>query len=1260
MHYIRNIFLNFWVAIAYFLGGMVGNLLAIEPSNSSPVWPSSGLALAVLLIYGWRVLPGLFIGIFCTQLYVSFGFSVFEALENTFVITLVKAFASSAQAVIGMLLIQRFVGRHNALLDLSKILLFFFYGAIVSCVVAPTISLTSFYLQNIITANDFPLAWLIWWVGDVIGVLIFTPIVLAFLAKPESIWPSRRYTLAIPLIILFTAVIFMFYQTKQQEAERISLLFNHRVEQVQDALKDEIFEHRQIAENIRDFINANKKLSKDEFHLITRSSLKHHLDLVAIEWIPRAISQPGLAISTANKLILSIKYIEPLESNESVLGLDITQNEVALNTINKLIITGKSSLSTGLIHLHQDKDKEYSRVTSIIYAPLYKQNKSNNTAEARIKNLQGVVAVVFTLEDHKTVALNSLIENELQIEITSNNEVFYSNFVNKSVKPISFATLQTIKTFKAAGNNWQVRYRPSAQFLANQTTWYVWWALIGGLLITSFIGVGLLVFTGRAAYIAKQVALKTKDLSHINSVLNREVVLRQQLEAEQLSRNAILEALAKGEDFKIILKTIVQSAEKLNKGMICSILLLDEKGEYLNHGATASLPDFYNKAIEGIAIGIGVGSCGTAAFKAERVVVENIMQHPYWVDFKKLAKKANLHSCWAEPIISSKNKVLGTFAIYYKQTTQPSQEALDFMKRMADLTAITIERKQSEDELRIAATTFQSHDAVVITDTNSIILRINQAYTKISGYSADEVLGKNACILSSGLHDKVFFADIYQELAKTRQWEGEIWNRRKNGELFAERITITALIEGGEITHYVGIFSDISDKKAKEEEIKRLAFFDPLTSLANRRLLLEHLDQAIISAMRHHHCGAVIFMDLDYFKILNDTLGHQVGDELLIQVADRIKSVIRDEDTACRLGGDEFVILISGYDSSISEMVDQAAIVAEKIRKKINFPFDLSGSKQIFSTSLGVSVFPDKNLKPEQILEQADTAMYRSKQAGRNVVSFFSVQMQQEHNRKANLERMLQKALSQQQFVVYYQGQTNFRGELLSVEALLRWIHPEQGMVSPAEFIPIAEASHLIVDIGNWVLIEACQQIKLWQQAGLYIEHVAVNISPRQFRQGNFVEQIKNAVAIAGIEAKYLMLELTEGIVIDNISDTINKMLKIKEMGISISIDDFGTGYSSLAYLKQLPLTQLKIDQSFVRDINIDSSDEVVVETIIALAHKLGLDVIAEGVETAEQLQFLQDNGCEKYQGYYFCRPMPAVEIVQNYLDTGRADFGPL
>jgi len=1244
MPLIKLILINFWVAVAYCAGGAIGDLLALEPSNSSPVWPSSGIALAVVLIYGWRVIPGLFIGIFCTQIYLSFGFSIIEALQAAFALTLIKAFASTAQAILGVMLIQRFVGKQDTLLDLPKILQFFFYGAVVSCIVAPTICISVFYLQNIITANDYLFAWLTWWVGDVIGVLIFTPIILAFFAQPQTVWQPRRSSVAAPLLLLLLLLVFVFFYTKQQEAVRISTLFNHRVERVENVLQDEINAHKNIAENIRDVFNASEYVRADEFHLMTRSYLRQHPDIVAIEWIPRSIDNPELPLSSTNKEHFRIKYVEPYQGNEKALGYDITQNKIALKTLTQIINTGET-LSTGLIHLIQDSDKHY-RVTSIIYSPLYQKRLLDDVLEKNANNLLGVIAVIYSIEDEKTSALASLVDNQLQIEIKMNEEVFYSNFINGADKAISFVTIETSKTIEAAGNSWQVSFRPSEAFLSSQLSWHVWWTLLGGLLLTSFIGVGLLVLTGRTAHIAEQVELKTRDLSHINDKLNEEVILRHQLEAEQLSRNAILEALAKGEDFREILTDIVRGAEKQNPEMICSILLLDEKAEHLHHGAAISLPGFYTEAIDGVTIGEGVGSCGTAAFTAKQVIVEDIMTHPYWAPYKELAKSAGLYACWSEPILSSKNKVLGTFAIYYQEVKAPTKENLGFIKRMADLTAITIERKQTEDELRIAATTFQSHDAVVITDVNGIVLRINQAYTDITGYSAEEVLGENANILNSGFHEKVFFAAIYSDLEKKGRWEGEIWNRRKNGDIFAERMTITAIIDDSKVSRYVGIFSDISDKKASEEEIKQLAYYDPLTKLPNRRLLLERLEQAIISAKRHQHSGAVIFMDLDHFKSLNDTLGHQVGDELLIQVAERIKSVIREEDTACRLGGDEFVVLIAGYDSTVSEMIKQAAIVAEKIRDQINQPFDIAQRKQIFSISVGVSIYPDLVEEPEEILEQADTAMYRSKKLGRNTVSFFSAQMQEEHNRKSNLEQMLQSALSQQQFVMYYQGQTNAEGKMLSAEALLRWVHPEQGMVSPAEFIPIAENSHLIVDIGSWVLIEVCQQIKKWQQAGVYLEHVAINISPRQFRQEDFVEQIKAAVSRAGIEAKYLMIELTEGIVIDDIKDTIDKMLQIKAMGISISIDDFGTGYSSLAYLKQLPLSQLKIDQSFVRDINVDTSDEVIVETIIALALKLELEVIAEGVETIEQLQFLKEKGCEKYQGYYFCRPVSADDFV--------------
>jgi len=1241
---IKAFLINLFIAIAYLSGGVIGDLLAIEPSNSSPVWPSSGIALAVLLIYGWRILPGLVVGIFCTQIYVSFGGEISTAIETALGLLAIKAFASSAQAILGMLLIHHFVGRNDTLLDLSKILLFFFYGAIVSCVVAPTICIGVFYLQGILAADDCLFAWLTWWVGDVIGVLIFTPIILAFVAKPQSIWYPRRTTVAAPLGLLLLLLFTMFFYSKQQETKRIDTLFEHRVERVHNMLEAEIYAHKNIAENIRDFFNADEKVTKDEFYLLTRSSLRHHPDIIAIEWIPRIVGNPKSLLSTSNKVRYPIEYIEPYLINKKVVGYDVRENKKS--ELDEIANTGKVLL-TGQFHL--EYKAAHSQITSI-YVPLYKKNLPSSLSKGKSDYLLGFIAVIFVIEDEKTETLLALADNQLKIEIKNNSEVIYSNFADNTVKPITFNSLEARKILRVPESIWQITFRPSEEFLSSQTTWHVWWILLGGLVLTSFIGVGLLVITGRTAHIEQQVTFKTRDLNSINNKLNQQVLLRQKLEKEQISRNEILESLAKGEDFKVILSAIVKSAEKLNPEMICTILLLDEEGKHLIKGASVSLPDFYSDAIDGLKIGDGIGSCGTAAFTGKQVIVEDIMKHPYWEPFKELAQSAGVHACWSEPVISSKKKVLGTFGIYYKTPKAPSRKNLEFIKRMAGLTAITIERKQTEDELRIAATTFQSHDAVVITDINGTILRINQAYTDITGYSEQETLGKNANILNSGMHDQAFFRALYLELEDKGRWEGEIWNRRKNGNCFPERITITAVKQNLQVTNYVGIFSDISDKKANEQEINQLAFFDPLTKLANRRLFLERLDQAMITAKRHKYFGAVIYMDLDHFKSLNDTLGHRVGDQLLVLVAERIKSVIREEDTACRLGGDEFVVLIFGYDSSITEMIEQVAIVAEKIRDKINKPFELEHGKQVFSISVGVSVFPDNVDESVEILEQADTALYRSKQSGRNRVSFYNAQMQEEHNRKSSIERMLLTALSKKQFVMYYQGQTNAKGDLRSAEALLRWNHPEQNMVSPAEFIPIAENSHLIVEIGNWVLLEVCQQIKKWQQAGFYIEHIAVNISPRQFRQKDFIKQVQMAIDTAGIQAKYLMLELTEGIVIEDINDTINKMLQIQMMGIAISIDDFGTGYSSLAYLKQMPLSQLKIDQSFVRDINVDTSDEVIVESIIALAHKLGLEVIAEGVETIEQLQFLQDKGCNKYQGYYFCKPVPAEELIKNYI----------
>ena len=559
------------------------------------------------------------------------------------------------------------------------------------------------------------------------------------------------------------------------------------------------------------------------------------------------------------------------------------------------------------------------------------------------------------------------------------------------------------------------------------------------------------------------------------------------------------------------------------------------------------------------------------------------------------------------------------------------------------------ERKKTEIELRIAATAFESKEGLLITDANNIILRVNQAFTAISGYSAEEVIGKTPRVFGSGRHDANFYAAMWNSINSEGTWEGEIWNRRKNGEIFPERLAITAVKDQkGVVTNYVASLVDITVRKTAEEEIKHLALYDHLTDLPNRRLLLDRLRQALASSARSGREGALLFIDLDNFKSLNDTLGHDIGDILLQQVAQRIESCVREGDTVARLGGDEFVVMLEQLSNHRLEAAAQTELVCEKILDTLSKSYQLAGNEFRCTSSIGATLFIDPKQPIENLLKQADIAMYQSKKAGRNTVRFFDPQMQENINARSAMENELHKALEKHQIHLYYQIQVDSHLRPLGAEALIRWIHPERGLVSPAQFIPLAEETGLILPIGQWVLETACAQIKAWQQD----EHsralvLAVNVSAKQFRQADFVSQVRVALQQHAINPGLLKLELTESSLLDNIEDTIATMNKLHEVGVQFSLDDFGTGYSSLQYLKRLPLDQLKIDQSFVRDIAADSSDKAIVQTIIAMAHGLHLDVIAEGVETAEQQQSLLDMGCTHFQGYLFSKPVPIEQFEE-------------
>jgi diguanylate cyclase (GGDEF)-like protein/PAS domain S-box-containing protein len=573
----------------------------------------------------------------------------------------------------------------------------------------------------------------------------------------------------------------------------------------------------------------------------------------------------------------------------------------------------------------------------------------------------------------------------------------------------------------------------------------------------------------------------------------------------------------------------------------------------------------------------------------------------------------------------------------------PAGEAIGVLGIYEDIT----EYKQAEQQLRIAATAFESQEGIIVTDADGIVLRINQAAVRITGYSSAEIVGKTPHLLRSGRHDATFYKTMWDSIHRSGTWESEIWNRHKNGEIYPEHITITAVKDAeGNVTHYVATFNDITLSKKAEDEIRNLAFYDPLTRLPNRRLLLDRLRQALAASTRSCKKGALLFIDLDNFKTLNDTLGHDIGDLLLQQVADRLIACVREDDTVARLGGDEFVVMLEDLSEQDIEAAALTETVCKKILEVLDQPYRLAMHDYRNTASIGATLFKAHELAIEELLRQADIAMYQAKKAGRNMLQFFDPQMQENITARVALEGELRRALEYGQFRLHYQIQVGSGNRPLGAEALIRWVHPERGLLSPAVFIPLAEETGIILSLGLWVLETACVQLKQWECSPLTSDlQLAINVSALQFHQSDFVEQVREALHSSGAKPDRLKLELTESLVLKDIDDTVRKMEALRRLGVRFAMDDFGTGHSSLSSLKRLPLDQLKIDQSFVRDIVVDVDDAIIVQTIIAMANNLGMDVIAEGVETEAQRDFLARHGCPVFQGYLFGKPIPADEF---------------
>jgi diguanylate cyclase (GGDEF)-like protein/PAS domain S-box-containing protein len=558
-------------------------------------------------------------------------------------------------------------------------------------------------------------------------------------------------------------------------------------------------------------------------------------------------------------------------------------------------------------------------------------------------------------------------------------------------------------------------------------------------------------------------------------------------------------------------------------------------------------------------------------------------------------------------------------------------------------------QRHADEMMRIAAIAFETQEGMVVTDASSRILRVNQAFSRVTGYSAEEAIGQTPSMLKSGRHDDAFYQQMWTTLQQSGRWQGEIWNRRKNGEVYPEWLSISAVHDGqGKTTHFVSSFLDITQRKEAEEQIQFLAYFDPLTQLPNRRLLNERLQKLLAASGRHRRYGALLFIDLDNFKTLNDTMGHAVGDSLLIQVAQRLRQSVRAGDSVARLGGDEFIVLLEELSPDIHDAIAQIRRAAEHMLESLGRPYALGEITHHCTASIGAVPFRDTGESIEGLLKAADMAMYKAKEAGRNAVRFFDPAMQTEIEQRAALERDLRQALADGQFELHLQPQVDRDGNTFGAEALIRWQHPQRGMILPGEFISLAEETRLILPIGQWVLTEACRQLARWQQdpatAGLGL---AVNVSAVQFGDRAFVDNVAHALAESGVRPELLKLEITESVLLENTGEAITRMRALKDqLGVGLSLDDFGTGYSSLSYLKQLPLDQVKIDRSFVRDIDSNTNDAAIADAVIALGRAFNLKVIAEGVETIHQRDALLARGCDAFQGYLYGRPVSIGDFV--------------
>ena len=959
---------------------------------------------------------------------------------------------------------------------------------------------------------------------------------------------------------------------------------------------------------IRRFYEGSLFVSRDAFRRFVTPILEYH-GFQALEWLPRVLlaqradyeaaarndglagfrfternAQGVLAPAADRAEYFPVFYLEPYAGNEAALGFAPDASHPARGAALAQARDSGQLVATRRYILVQEKDQRFS---VLVFAPVYAGSTAINNPAARRERLRGFVLGVLRVGDAVESALNDggLPDPDLSLSLldgsgAESEQWLYQRPARAANAAAANPSLRYVRDFRFASRLWRVEVDPGLTFISSHADLSAYWAIAAGVLLTLLTALYGFALASQRRRAEALVAMRTAELraseAHFRLLYEQAPVAYQSLDAE----GRIIE---------------VNPCWQRLFGYDREEVIGRWIGDFL---APDQWPLF---AIQ------------LAQFKATDRL------HDAKIDF--------LHRTGRRIPVTAEGRIDRNPAGEFQQTHCV----------LYDLT----ERQGAEERQRLAGAVFEAaRESIIVTNARGAIVAVNSAFTRISGYSEAEVLGKNPRLLQSGRQSAAFYTMMWKTLKREDSWHGEFWNRRKDGDLYVALATISAVRDvTGRLTHYVGIATDITRQKETEQRIERLAYYDALTGLANRTLLIQRAEWAL--AAQRGESLALLFVDMDRFKEINDSLGHTGGDALLLAATTRLREVMRETDTACRLGGDEFVLLLPGADQA------GARQVANQLLAAFRRPFMVAGHNLRATVSIGIALYPSDGACFADLLKNADAALHRAKQDGRNTCVFYAREMNVAALERLMLESELRHAIDTGQLVAYFQPKVHLAtGVLVGAEALVRWRHPIHGLIPPGRFIPVAEASDLIVALGDWMLEAVCQQQAIWREAGLAPLTVAVNLAARHFRDPGLIARIQNLIVAHDLPPQALELELTESTLLEAGTQTSETLAALKQLGVGLAIDDFGTGYSSLCYLKRIPITALKIDQSFVRDLVTDADDRTLAATIIALGHGLGLSVVAEGVETAEQRQILLDQGCDLAQGYYFGRPMPAEQFA--------------